>query len=65
MRRSKPSTPRLDALMAEGRIKMLSNEWGDPDWILIAADGVELSFGLAAPIKMERYLAQFPTPDTW
>ena len=64
-RRTKPTTPRLDALMAAGHIKMLPQEWGDADWILIAADGIELSFGLSSPIKLERYLAQFPTPDTW
>jgi len=59
-RRSQPSTPLLDDLMARGLIIRR-----DDGWTLIAADGVECALGLVSPIRVERYLQDFPTPDKW
>lgn len=62
-------TPTLDRLLAEGAL------WIDgPDYVGIAADGIEIAVGTVGPGgkkheafegRTEAYLVDHPTPDTW
>ena len=59
MTRKRPLTPKLDALVTQGLIRLT------PDgFVGKASDGVEVSMGIEAA-QVERYLAHNPSPDRW
>jgi hypothetical protein len=60
-KRKEPVTPHLDRALASGLVRLV-----DMEYVGTATDGVELTVGTILDKEAtDRWLASYPTPDTW